>query len=57
MSAMKFSMDKYKSDVDTKAGIDRIQMKYQCCGAEDYRDWFFASWINTDYWNPTIYDV
>jgi len=48
---MKISMEKYKDGKEVKRVIDETQTQYQCCGAEDFQDWFYTSWINAKYVN------
>ena len=43
------AMKVYKTDIDTKVGIDRTQMSYRCCGALSYEDWFETSWVDVEY--------
>ena len=45
-------MRRYKTEFDTKAGLDRLQMMYGCCGSRGAGDWFDVSWVGTEYVNP-----
>ncbi|KAJ0061222.1 hypothetical protein NL108_013535, partial [Boleophthalmus pectinirostris] len=46
---------RFYKDTDTpgrcfqKQNIDRLQMEFQCCGNNDFRDWFEVQWISNRY--------
>ncbi|XP_069752174.1 peripherin-2-like [Narcine bancroftii] len=46
---------RFYKDTDTpgrcfqKRTVDLIQMEFQCCGNNDYRDWFEVQWISNRY--------
>ena len=42
-------MNRYRTEIDLKVGIDRTQMRYHCCGALSYEDWFQIAWIDVEY--------
>ena len=43
------AMNRYRTEIDLKVGVDRTQMTYRCCGALSYEDWFQISWIDVEY--------
>ncbi|XP_015181694.1 PREDICTED: uncharacterized protein LOC107069161, partial [Polistes dominula] len=38
------AMNNYAYDDRVRSYVDAVQMEFQCCGSEDYRDWFHVSW-------------
>lgn len=46
---------RFYKDTDTpgrcfqKQNIDHLQMEFQCCGNNDFRDWFEVQWISNRY--------
>ncbi|XP_076866791.1 rod outer segment membrane protein 1a [Brachyhypopomus gauderio] len=46
---------RFYKDTDTpgrcfqKQTIDRLQIEFQCCGNNDYKDWFEVQWISNRY--------
>ncbi|XP_012690229.2 rod outer segment membrane protein 1a [Clupea harengus] len=54
---------RFYKDTDTpgrcfqKQSIDRLQMDFQCCGNDDYRDWFEVQWISNRYLDLSTKDV
>jgi len=42
-------MNRYRTEIDMKVGIDRTQMTYHCCGALSYEDWFQIYWVDVEY--------
>lgn len=46
---------RFYKDTDTpgrcfqKQTIDHLQMEFQCCGNNDYKDWFEVQWISNRY--------
>ncbi|KAI4488785.1 hypothetical protein M0802_011295 [Mischocyttarus mexicanus] len=47
------AMDNYANDDQVRSCVDAVQMEFQCCGSEDYRDWFHVSWTkqSTEYFD------
>ncbi|KAI4491420.1 hypothetical protein M0804_002812 [Polistes exclamans] len=47
------AMDNYANDDRVRSCVDAVQMEFQCCGSEDYRDWFHISWAkrSTEYFD------
>ncbi|XP_077992410.1 photoreceptor outer segment membrane glycoprotein 2-like [Glandiceps talaboti] len=45
------AMERYKDNSTYKTEIDYLQMDFECCGNNDYDDWFAVSWINNKYLN------
>lgn len=37
-------LSKYEDDKDIQKLIDRVQRKYDCCGSNNYKDWFNSEW-------------
>uniref|UniRef100_A0A4W3H347 Peripherin-2-like n=1 Tax=Callorhinchus milii TaxID=7868 RepID=A0A4W3H347_CALMI len=54
---------RFYKDTDTpgrcyrKRTIDQIQMEFQCCGNNDYRDWFEVQWVSNRYLDFNSKDV
>lgn len=44
----------YKNNAKLKMAMDRIQFEHQCCGYENFSDWFTAPWIKDDFFNKVI---
>lgn len=42
------AMKIYKSNTEIKSRIDALQIKYQCCGSQSYKEWFDIPWYRTD---------
>lgn len=40
-----------------KRTMDMLQMQFQCCGNEGYRDWFHIQWISNRYLDMTDSEV
>ncbi|RUS87699.1 hypothetical protein EGW08_004540, partial [Elysia chlorotica] len=45
------AMKAYKTDLDSKMRMDRLQLQFECCGVKSHKDWFKVSWVNTMYLN------
>ncbi|GFS27029.1 peripherin-2 [Elysia marginata] len=45
------AMKAYKTDLDSKMRVDRLQLQFECCGVKTHKDWFKVSWVNTMYVN------
>lgn len=45
-------MRKYLSDEVWKRTIDGMQYRMQCCGIDNYKDWYTTSWLNKYNVNP-----
>uniref|UniRef100_A0A1Y1MW09 Tetraspanin n=1 Tax=Photinus pyralis TaxID=7054 RepID=A0A1Y1MW09_PHOPY len=43
--ALEYGMMQYLKDSFWKRTIDELQVKMQCCGVYDYKDWYQLSWI------------
>lgn len=43
-SPMIEAMENYANDDVVRSCVDAVQMELQCCGSEDYRDWFRVGW-------------
>ncbi|XP_035720113.1 uncharacterized protein LOC118440748 isoform X1 [Vespa mandarinia] len=39
------AMENYANDDGVRSCVDAVQMELQCCGSEDYRDWFRVNWV------------
>ncbi|KAL2094937.1 hypothetical protein ACEWY4_009656 [Coilia grayii] len=54
---------RFYKDTDTpgrcfqKQTIDHLQMDFECCGNDDFRDWFEVQWISNRYLDFTLKDV
>ncbi|XP_062391553.1 peripherin-2-like [Sardina pilchardus] len=54
---------RFYKDTDTpgrcfqKQTIDHLQMDFECCGNDDYRDWFEVQWISNRYLDFSTKDV
>ncbi|XP_055346669.1 peripherin-2-like [Paramacrobiotus metropolitanus] len=48
-SGLSFAMKNYKNNTMQKSAMDEVQMRYECCGIRNYRDWFNISWVNQSY--------
>ncbi|KAG5263544.1 hypothetical protein AALO_G00265980 [Alosa alosa] len=54
---------RFYKDTDTpgrcfqKQTIDHLQIEFQCCGNNNFRDWFEVQWINNRYLDFTCKDV
>ena len=46
---IKSALEMYRKNEKMKEVIDRTQIKYQCCGADGYRDWYSVTWIDKKY--------
>ncbi len=51
------AIKQYKTTPHLKLEIDLLQMEYNCCANEGYKDWFNISWIKEDYLNLNIPSV
>ncbi|KAF7407505.1 hypothetical protein HZH66_002042 [Vespula vulgaris] len=51
------AMENYANDDGVRSCVDAVQMEFQCCGSEDYRDWFRVSWakVSMDYFDYEDY--
>lgn len=43
---------KYLIDGEWKITIDGMQYQMQCCGIDNYNDWYTSSWLNKYNVNP-----
>lgn len=43
---MEKGMHNYLKDHYWKYTLDKLQVKYECCGVSGYRDWYEVSWID-----------
>jgi len=51
------AMQRYRTEIDQKVGIDRTQMTYHCCGAQSYEDWFQIAWVDVEFVDKFDSDV
>ena len=49
-------MMKYSKDPIAKTEIDKLQINYECCGNEEYMDWFRIPWILDKYYKVITRD-
>lgn len=40
-------MRKYHNQLSSKSMVDNIQWALQCCGSNNYRDWFLFDWTGS----------
>lgn len=50
-------MKKYKTDLNVKVTLDKLQQEYHCCGSNGYGDWFSINWVNEEFLNTNHPDV
>ncbi|XP_041354561.1 peripherin-2-like [Gigantopelta aegis] len=43
------ALKKYKKHKTIKYEVDMLQIVFDCCGSNDYRDWFGINWIDHNY--------
>ncbi len=46
------AISKYATNPAIKAEVDRLQMRFECCGNLGYEDWFKVPFIPDDYAGP-----
>jgi len=51
------SMRRYRSNIDVKQNIDRLQSEYECCGDGKYIDWFRVAWVPDEFVDVSYPDV
>lgn len=40
-------MESYQNDIESKILVDEVQINFQCCGNQDYSDWFKVDWTGS----------
>lgn len=45
---MKIELKFYANDTEKKIIIDKMQIKYQCCGSTSFQDWFEVDWYQPE---------
>lgn len=50
-------MQAYKTDLNNKMKVDKLQIEYECCGADSYKDWFKTPWVNVMFVNVDSSEV
>lgn len=40
------AMKVYATDVEKKIMVDKMQIRFQCCGSNSYKDWFSIEWYD-----------
>ncbi|XP_076759277.1 uncharacterized protein LOC143428332, partial [Xylocopa sonorina] len=46
------AIERYTSDVATKARVDAVQTELECCGDNSYEDWFRVPWLKVSIEGP-----
>ena len=46
------AIKQYKTNINMKTAVDRVQLQNECCGSVTYLEWFNRRWFDKAYIPP-----